>query len=154
MCWNFKQKPLTDADIPVKAIGFIYLITNKTNNKKYIGRKLLQKSKTTVKAGIKKKSKVESDWKEYWSSSPVLLEAIESEGKENFTREILFFVESKGMLLAMEEKALYMAGALEHDEYYNQNIRSKIYRSWIYNKVTDDMNITLRRLLPDIHPTQ
>ena len=32
-------------DIPVDSIGFVYCITNKTTNKKYIGKKLLENKK-------------------------------------------------------------------------------------------------------------
>lgn len=37
------------ADVPPNdAIGFVYIITNLTNNRKYIGKKLLTFAKTTL----------------------------------------------------------------------------------------------------------
>jgi len=131
--WIYKGSPLTSIeDIPVdKAIGFIYIITQKSTGKKYIGKKLLTKSATKQVKGKKKKKRVESDWLTYWSSSPKIKQWIEEAGgTQDFEREILLFVTSKGMLAYGEELALYMVGALETDLWINDNIRSKVYRSW------------------------
>lgn len=131
MTWLYNGRELTEDDIPPDAIGFIYLVQQISTKRKYIGRKLLTKSSTKTIKGKKKKTRSESDWKTYWSSSPILKEHIEVHGTDDFTREILVFVSSKGSLAAAEEMALYSVGALESDEWINNNIRSKIYRSWI-----------------------
>lgn len=132
MTWFYKGKPIESIeDIPdPKAIGFIYIIRQISTGKKYIGRKLLTKSSRKTVKGKTKKSRTESDWKDYWSSSPELKQLIKDVGEQDFTREILVFVSSRGMLAYAEELSLYMVGALESDEWFNNNIRAKIYRSW------------------------
>ena len=96
MSW-FYQNSLVEA-LPEDCVGFVYIITNISNNKKYIGKKLAKFSKTTYKTvklknGNKKKkkirSKIDSDWQEYYGSSPNLTEDINKLGKDNFKREIL-----------------------------------------------------------------
>lgn len=132
MTWFYKGTPISSiTDIPVnKAVGFIYIITQISTGKRYIGKKLLSKSTTKTKAGKKRKIRVESDWLNYWSSSPKILHLITENGTHDFTREILVFVTSRGMMVYAEEAALYMAGALESENWFNDNIRSKVYRSW------------------------
>ena len=141
--WNFKGKELSDDQIPDKAIGFIYRITQISNGKQYLGKKLLTKSATKSVKGVKKKIRVESDWRDYWSSSPALLDYITSHGLDDFTKEILVFCSSKGSLLYCEELALYAVGALESDQWWNSNIRSKVYRSWVRPTEAKELRETL-----------
>lgn len=131
--WKYKDSTITEIDqIPIQnAIGFIYIITQLSTGKRYIGKKLLTKAATKVTKGVKKKIRKDSDWLTYWSSSPKIKEWIESNGYGDFTREILVFVSSKGMLAYAEELSLYSLGALESDNWLNENIRSKVYSSWV-----------------------
>ena len=46
--WMFGEKVLEDGDIDPKAIGFIYMITQISTGRKYIGRKNLQMAATKV----------------------------------------------------------------------------------------------------------
>lgn len=137
MTWLYKGKVLYDTDIPEKAAGFIYIITHKSG-KKYIGRKLLTKAHRRQKNKKIIRSRVESDWREYWSSSPEINKIIEEEGTDNFVREILMFADTKGQLNYLEEKFLYCVGALESDIWYNSNIRSKMFKRNILNKINTD----------------
>ena len=129
--WQYQNKPLNENEIPVDAMGFIYMITQLSTGKKYIGKKLLTAASTKTVKGVKKKIRKPSDWKEYWSSSPDLKALISQVGQQDFVREILVFAKSKGSIAYLEEMALYQCGALESDNWFNQNIRSKIYKSWI-----------------------
>lgn len=130
--WLFNGRELTDADIPSDAVGFIYIIRQLSTGKRYIGRKLLKRSVTRRVKGRRKKVKQDSDWRDYWSSSPKIKEWIAAAGStDDFTREILVFCKSRGSLTYAEELALYLVGALETDDWINDNIRSKIYRSWV-----------------------
>ena len=115
--------------IPEGYIGFVYLITNKKNGKKYIGKKLAQFKKTRPPLKGKKnkrRSTVESDWKDYWGSSDNLLADVEKYGKENFLREILHYCESKGVLSYLEAKEQFDRRVLETDDYYNGIINVRV----------------------------
>jgi hypothetical protein len=129
--WTYKGKPLSDADIPEKAVGFIYTIVQKSTKKKYIGRKLMTMAGQKMVAGKKKKIRKESNWRSYWSSSPWLIDYIKEHGTDDFTREIIVFCEGKGSMAYIEECLLYTLGALESPNWLNENIRSKVYRTWI-----------------------
>lgn len=131
-----------------KHIGFIYRITNLTNNKQYIGKKLLTSTvnkKLTKKELInlppkrgkkptKKKVVTESKWKEYWGSSETLKEDIKLLGKENFKREILYAVTDKQTLSYLELRLQMEERVIENvDKYYNYNILGRYYPSKIKN---------------------
>ena len=86
MQWTYRGKPIDI--LPQDVEGFVYLITNLTNNKKYVGKKLA-KFKTTKPPLKGKKNKrrgyKESDWKEYWGSSDHLNEDVSKLGPDKFT---------------------------------------------------------------------
>lgn len=127
MQWTYKGNIIED--IPVGCIGFVYLITNLTNNRKYIGKKLAQfkKSKPPLKGKkLRRKYTVESDWKDYWSSSETLKADVETLGKDKFTREILFWCTSKAELSYLEAKEQFDRRVLETDEYYNGIINVRV----------------------------
>lgn len=130
--------------LPEDCIGFVYLITNLTNNRKYIGKKLAKFSKTTYKTvklknGTKKKkkirSKIDSDWQTYWSSSDELKKDLASIGQHNFTREILFYCKSKAECTYIEARTQFERKVLESDDYYNGQISCRIHQSHIKGKI-------------------
>ena len=90
----------------------IYLTTNNINGKKYIGLDTRNNPN-------------------YYGSGTLITMALKKYGRKNFTKEILAFISKKGMMLYAEELALYLVGALESDNWINQNIRSKIYHNWV-----------------------
>ena len=102
MTWLYQDTPIET--LPEECVGFVYLITNNLSGRKYIGKKLAKFSKTTYKTvkqknGIKKRkkirTKIDSDWREYYGSSPELTADVITLGTENFTREILYYCNSK-----------------------------------------------------------
>jgi len=140
--WTYQNNLVED--LPKEAIGFVYLITNKTNERKYIGKKLAQFSKTTLKTvtlknGTKKKkkvrSKIDSDWRDYYGSSVELSKDVESLGKDNFTREILFYCNSKAVCSYIEAREQFTRRVIETDEYYNGQISCRIHGSHIKGKL-------------------
>lgn len=149
MGWLYKGKILEDSEIPLKSQGFIYCITH-VSGKKYLGRKLLTKAHRRQKNKKIIKTRIESDWRDYWSSSPDFISHVENEGKDKFTREILMFLETKGQLNYMEERLLYTVGALESENWYNSNIRSKMYKKNILDKINlDDIQYCIQKLQED-----
>jgi len=126
--WLYNGKAITEDDIPSDAVGFLYVIRSLKDNRKYLGKKLLTKAATKTVNGKKKKVRKDSDWKNYWSSSPWLIEILETEGRENFQRKILCFAKSRGELNYFEENAQYQLRVLEKDDWLNSNIRSRIFK--------------------------
>jgi hypothetical protein len=127
MQWTYKGNSIEE--IPEGYIGFVYLITNLTNNRKYIGKKLAQfkKSKPPLKGKkLRRKYTVESDWKDYWSSSDNLKADVETLGKEQFSREILYWCTSKAELSYLEAKEQFDRRVLETDDYYNGIINVRV----------------------------
>jgi hypothetical protein len=140
--WTYNN--LIVEELPEDCVGFVYLITNKTNNRKYIGKKLAKFSKTTTKTvvlknGTKKKkkikSKIDSDWMDYYGSSIELNKDIELLGKENFIREILFYCKSKAECSYIEAREQFGRKVLESDDYYNGQISVRVHGSHIKNKL-------------------
>jgi hypothetical protein len=140
--WTFNNNLVNE--LPDDCVGFVYLITNKVTGRMYIGKKLAKFSKTTYKTvtqknGIKKKkkirSKIDSDWIEYYGSSIELNKDVEALGKDNFTREILFYCKSKAECSYVEAREQFGRKVLESDEYYNGQISVRVHGSHIKNKL-------------------
>ncbi len=116
-------------EIPSESFGFIYCITNITNNRKYIGKK--QFFRTVKRAPLKgRKNKrihlVESDWRTYTGSCNTLNEDISKLGLDEFTFEILKICNSKWELAYQEAKLQFNKEVLLLDEYYNGIINCRI----------------------------
>jgi len=142
MTWLYQNTPVET--LPDSCVGFVYLITNNLTGRKYIGKKLAKFSKITYrtvkqKNGIKKKkrirSKIDSDWQQYYGSSAELTADIERLGTHNFTREILFYCASKSECSYIEAREQFSRRVLESQDYYNGHIQVRVHGRQILNKI-------------------
>jgi hypothetical protein len=115
--------------------GFVYIIIC-PDNTKYIGRKtfwFMRKNR-----GAKRRSKIESDWKNYYGSNQSIIDEVKANGTEGFQRIILSLHKTKGEMNYTEIKEQFNRGVLESDEFRNININGKYFknlvRKWYENK--------------------
>jgi hypothetical protein len=141
MSWYY-QNTIVET-LPEICIGFVYCITNNITGRKYIGKKLSKFSKTTYKTvklknGTKKKkrikSKIDSDWREYYGSNDQLNKDVEQIGRENFHREIIYYCTSKAECSYIEAREQFSRRVLESDDYYNGQIAVRVHGSHIKGK--------------------
>jgi hypothetical protein len=124
---------IIESDIIDNYVGFVYQITNLTNDRRYIGKKLLKRTKTNQVKGKKKRSLVESDWKTYYGSNKELQEDVIQMGASNFKREILRLCKTKGECNYFEAKYQFDLRVLESEEFYNCWIQLKVHKSHLKN---------------------
>jgi len=140
MEWTYQGK--TVQQLPADCEGFVYLITNTTNNRKYVGKKLA-KFKTTKPPLKGKKNKrrgtKESDWRDYWGSSDHLNADVEELGPDKFTREILYYCNSRGLMSYLEAREQFERRVLESDEYYNGIINVRVGSSKILKEALQNL---------------
>ena len=112
-------------------IGFVYLITEKDTDMKYIGKKLFWNKQSKIVKGRKNRkiSKVESNWRNYYGSSLLLQEEVKIKGEDNYHREILRLCKTKGECSYYEAKAQFDNNVLLRDDYYNKYIQCRINAS-------------------------
>lgn len=121
--WLYEEQEFTDQQ---DYYGFIYLITNLTNNRKYIGRKYFTKSKTRQVKGKKRKSRITSDWSDYWGSNTELQNDVAQLGQDNFTRKIVRLCKTRVECSYYETKYILEVDALLKTEYYNSWLSARI----------------------------
>ena len=140
MQWTYQDKIVEQ--IPEEYVGFVYLITNTTNGKKYIGKKLAQ-FKVTKKPlkgrKNKRRSTKESDWKTYWGSSDRLTQDIENLGKDKFTREIIHLCKARGETNYMEAYYQFKENVLLRDNNYNGIINIRLGIGSVKNILIEDL---------------
>lgn len=128
--WLYESKDFTEEMIGDN-YGFVYLITNLSTGKKYVGKKFFYSMKTKVLKGKKKRFKVFSDWQTYYGSNTELQNDVTIHGKQQFTREILHLCKSKGECGYLEAKEQFDRGVLESNDYYNTWIMVRVRKSHI-----------------------
>lgn len=137
MTWQYLNKPFKSEDLqklPENLVGFVYLITNLENNKKYVGQKKFYASKTIQKNKKKKKIKIESDWEKYWSSSEELKLDVEKISPDKFKREIIRLCLSKSEMNYYELEEQILRKVLLSEDYYNSYIGGRINRKHLKKK--------------------
>jgi hypothetical protein len=105
--------------------GFVYLITDLTNQKHYVGKKFIW-SHRKVK-GKTRRQKFESDWRKYYSSNDTLKQI----GKTTpliLHREILHLCLSAGECNFRELDEIVKRDALWRDDFYNDNLLREVFQ--------------------------
>lgn len=134
MDWTYNGVQVNEID-PCY-VGFIYVITNIINGRKYYGKKKSTFKRSslktvTLKNGSKKKRKcisyAPSDWNTYYGSCSELNDDVEKLGSYNFTREIIRFCSTLSELSYYEAKIQFETDCLLHPD--------KFYNGWIFVKV-------------------
>jgi len=125
MTWKYNSVDFTD--VPKGMEGFVYLITNLVNDKKYIGKKHFwtrQKDRMTGRRKTK-----ESDWIDYWGSCDELKEDVKELGKDKFSREILYLCPHKKSMSFYETMEQFKRDVILREDYYNTNVEGKFFSS-------------------------
>lgn len=115
-------------------VGFVYLITDLSNNKKYVGKKTLMSKRKLppLKGKTRRRTKiVETDWQNYYGSSEEVKALVEDRGRDQFKREILHLCKGKGEMSYLELKEQVDREVLFKDEYYNAFIGCKIHEKHV-----------------------
>ena len=142
MSWIYENTQVET--LPEDCVGFVYLITNNSSGRKYIGKKLAKFSKTTYKVvklknGKKKRKKIrgkiDSDWQTYYGSSPELTKDVVALGIDNFSREILYYCKSKSECSYIEAREQFARRVLESDDYYNGHVQVRVHKNHIKGKL-------------------
>ena len=125
--WYMNDIEFTDAPDDIE--GFVYVITDKRNDKKYVGKKRFWS--VTRKPPLKGKTRKrvvrkESDWMKYYGSSAEVKLLIER-GEASFSRKILKLCRTKGECSYFETKYQFDHDVLLRDDYYNAFIGCKIH---------------------------
>ena len=130
--WFYEGKEYCTA--PEEYQGFVYQITEIDTGKKYIGKKFFWKPKTLPITKTRKrrvKTRVESDWLNYFGSNKEVQALVESKGIDNYRREILRLCKTKGECSYYEAKLQFEYDVLLSNEYYNEFIGCKIHSKHI-----------------------
>jgi len=122
--WIYKGEEFTSEMIE-DWIGFVYIITDKSTDMKYVGKKLLvsKRKLPPLKGKTRRRSVVkETDWKKYYGSSEQVQQLVEDKGADNFHREILTLCKSKGELGYLEAKYQFEHDVLLREEAYAKHL--------------------------------
>ena len=147
MTWFFESQAVSE--FPDGTVGFVYLITNLSTGRKYIGKKLVKFQRTTyrivkLKNGTRKRkrivTKIDSDWQTYYGSNEQLNQDVALLGSDNFRREILFYCNSKAQCSYLEAKEQFARQVLESDEYYNSYIQVRVHSSHLQKSLSLKLN--------------
>ena len=144
MDWLYKGKPFNPEyeDLDPEYVGFIYKITDTETGLIYIGQKRIHKTKTLPVTKTRKrrvKTIVESDWRDYWSSSRVITENVAQGDTGRYEREIIRFGYSKGDLYYLETVEQINRGVLFDPKYLNGIINLRVHQKHISKRLRKEL---------------
>lgn len=129
--WYYNNQEF-DENLIANHVGFIYLITELSTGKKYIGQKVFYNKVAKKPLKGKKNRRIntkESDWRDYYGSNEELLLAVQKNGVENYKREILRLCSSKSEMNYWETWEIYNRHALLRDDYFNNWVSCRVNRN-------------------------
>jgi len=128
----FEGRPFTQADVGRHA-GFVYVITNRSTGRKYVGRKYFTTTSRARRAGRIRRRRTVSAWENYFGSSEEFLKMVDEYGMGSFDREILSLHATRGDTNTAEVAEQFRRNVLEDSTYVNGNINGKWHRppQWI-----------------------
>ena len=135
MAWFYDDKLFEET--PEDYQGFVYEIVDLSNSKRYIGKKNFWKPKILPKNSKRSRrvrTRVESDWKTYYSSNKELQLLAEKNDEVLFERIILRLCKTKGEMSYYEAKLQFDNDVLLRDDYYNEFIGCKIHAKHLRRK--------------------
>lgn len=130
MTWLHNGEPYIDSG---EYYGFVYMITNITNGRKYIGRKYFTSAGYKQIKGKRKKVRKSSDWETYYGSNETLKAEVKELGENNFVREILYLCKSRSECSYFETREIFAQDALLKEEFYNSWVTAKIRKDHLKN---------------------
>jgi len=131
MDWYFEDKLFapTEEELSVWQ-GFVYEIEEIDTGMKYIGKKYFWKPKilpVTKTRKRRKKTLVESDWKDYFGSNKLLKENVSAKSVFNYNRKIIRLCETKGECSYYEALYQFQYSVILREDYYNEYIQCRIH---------------------------
>ena len=129
--WYFNNKKFEPTHDELSSwVGFVYELEDKSNGKKYIGKKLLWSKRRLppLKGKKRKRTQIkESDWKDYYGSNDEVKNLVEAHGGDRFIRRVLRLCKTKGELSYYEAKEQFDKDVLFDPMYYNEFIGLKVH---------------------------
>jgi hypothetical protein len=123
------------SEFPPKAVGFVYIITRKSDGKFYIGKKKANFKRTKQIKGKKKKYEVESDWRTYFGSNTELQNDVLTLGADQFERKILHVCFSLSECSYRETEEIFKHECLLREDCYNSWVSSRITKKHVQGKL-------------------
>ncbi len=138
--WQYNNIEISDNTI-IGYYGFVYIIHNLINDRKYIGKKFFTKAGYKTINSKRHKIRLESDWKSYWGSNIELQNDVKLLGTDNFTRTILdnftrtilYLCKTKSECSYLELREQIDNRVMENSQYYNSYIIVRINKKHLTN---------------------
>ncbi len=131
MSWLHEGNIVTEEDVPVGAVGFVYKIIHTPTGRYYIGKKSLTSTRKLAPLKGQKRKRIvtkSSDWEKYYSSNDWIKEQVKDGKAEEFSREIIQYCFSKKSLTYYEIYWQFQYNVLADDNAINENLMGKFYR--------------------------
>lgn len=126
--WLYQGREFSPDEVG-KAVGFVYLLTDRESGRRYIGKKGFFSTKTLppLKGQTRKRKVVtDSDWRTYCSSNKVIQGLVAEHGLDRFRREILHLCQTKSEMTYHETRLQFEHGVLLSDDWFNDMIMCRL----------------------------